>query len=195
MLAERLQPRPIKTAVFKDPSSFTDTPEDPSSPLPLPHANPPYFIPGLRPAQECLKVKIDSFLWPKNKVSTPDTGQHVQHPTANAFQTEVGEVTPESLTAQVNTPAHEDELEKTPKLPTTDTHGDTTPPNQDQTTKRWQASKINTLSIIATLPPLLRREHTDTTLMPPAAGYCLMVEEIVMDSDAAFVAMLNTLAD
>ncbi len=107
----------------------------------------------------------------------------------------MGEVTPESLTAQVDAPAHEDKLEKIPKLPTTDTHGDTTPPDQDQTTKRRQASKINTLSIIAMLPPLLHREHTDTTLMPPAAGYHLTVEEIATDSDAAFVTTLDTLTD
>jgi len=194
-LTKRLRPRPIETAAFEEPGGFTDTPEDPFSSLPPPHANPPYFIPGLRPAQERLKVKIDGFSWPKNKVPAPDTGQHVQHPTANAFQTEVGEVTPESLTAQVDAPAHEDELEKTPKLPTTDTHGDTTPPDQDQTAKRWQASKINTLSIVATLAPLLRREHTDTTLTPPAAGYRLTVEEIATDSNAAFVATLDTLAD
>ncbi len=193
-LAKRLWPQPIETAAFKELGGFTNTPEDPFSPLPPPHTNPPYFIPGLHPTQEHLKAKISGFLWPENKVPTPNTGQHVQHPTANAFQTEVGEVTPESLTAQVDAPAHKDELEKIPKLPTTGTHSNITPPEQDQTAKQ-QTSKINIPPIVATPAPLLRNKYTDTMLMPPAAGYSLTVEEIATDSGAAFVTTLDTLTD
>jgi hypothetical protein len=66
-----------------------------------------------------------------------DTWQHTQHSTTSIFETEVGGVPPESLTApQNNTAALDAELEKILKLLTTSTLNSTTPTEKKQITKK-----------------------------------------------------------